>query len=73
MVPTIWAQKDKKANFYRMIFVLATGKIRFINRINDAIVNYQKLTPVFKSSDYQHLQNWKEVFEELSNKVINYV
>ena len=29
MVPTIWAQKDKKANFYRMIFILATGKIRF--------------------------------------------
>ena len=40
----------------------------FINRIDTAIANYKKLHSIFKASDYQHLQNWKEVFEELINK-----
>jgi len=38
----------------------------FINRINEAIANYEKLKSVFKSSDYAHLQNWKKVFEALN-------
>lgn len=37
----------------------------FLNRIDEAIANYRKLPEVFKTSDYQHLLNWKEVFEEL--------
>jgi len=38
----------------------------FLQRIDDAINNYKKLTSVFKSSDYVYLQNWKSVFEELN-------
>ena len=40
----------------------------FINRINDALVNYGKLKSVFKATDYAHLQNWKKVFEALNKK-----
>lgn len=35
----------------------------FLNRINQAISNYQKLTAVYKKDEYKHLFVWKEVFE----------
>jgi serine/threonine protein kinase len=38
----------------------------FINRIDNALTNYGKLTSVFKPTDYAHLQNWKKVFEALN-------
>ena len=38
----------------------------FLRRIEEAINNHRKLPDVFKTSDYQHLLNWKEVFEELN-------
>jgi eukaryotic-like serine/threonine-protein kinase len=37
----------------------------FLNRINQAISNYQKLTAVYKKDDYKHLFVWKEVFEKI--------
>ncbi|MCD4664619.1 MAG: hypothetical protein K8R68_05045, partial [Bacteroidales bacterium] len=37
----------------------------FLDRINKAISNYKLIPEVFKPSDYGHLNNWKEVFEEL--------
>ena len=37
----------------------------FLNRINQAISNYQKLTAVYKKDDYKHLFVWKEVFENI--------
>lgn len=37
----------------------------FLQRINQAISNYQKLTAVFKSDEYKHLIVWKEVFENI--------
>lgn len=37
----------------------------FLNRINQAISNYQKLTSVYKKDDYKHLFVWKEVFENI--------
>ena len=38
----------------------------FLHRIEEAINNHRRLPDVFKTSDYQHLLNWKEVFEELN-------
>lgn len=38
----------------------------YIKRINDAINNYKLLGSVFKPSNYRHLTNWKEVFDELN-------
>lgn len=38
----------------------------FLQRIDEANANYNKLKSVFKSSDYSHLHNWKSVFEELN-------
>lgn len=38
----------------------------FLHRIEEAINNHRRLPAVFKTSDYQHLLNWKEVFEELN-------
>ena len=38
----------------------------FLQRIEEAIINYKRLPDVFKTSDYQHLLNWQEVFEELN-------
>ena len=38
----------------------------FLRRIEEAINNHRRLPDVFKTSDYQHLLNWKEVFEELN-------
>jgi serine/threonine-protein kinase len=37
----------------------------FLNRINQAISNYQKLTAVYKKDEYRHLFVWKEVFENI--------
>ncbi|NOR85725.1 protein kinase [archaeon] len=37
----------------------------FIERIETAIFNYELLSNVFKSSDYAHLRNWKNIFVEL--------
>ena len=37
----------------------------FLQRINQAISNYQKLTAVYKKDDYKHLLVWKEVFENI--------
>ncbi len=37
----------------------------FLQRINRAIGNYQKLTAVYKRDDYKHLLVWKEVFENI--------
>lgn len=37
----------------------------FLNRINQAISNYQKLTAVYKKDEYKHLFVWKEVFENI--------
>jgi eukaryotic-like serine/threonine-protein kinase len=37
----------------------------FLNRINQAISNYQKLTAVYKRDEYKHLFVWKEVFENI--------
>lgn len=37
----------------------------FLNRINQAISNYQKLTAIFKKDEYKHLFVWKEVFEKI--------
>ena len=37
----------------------------FLQRINQAISNYQKLTAVYKRDDYKHLMVWKEVFENI--------
>jgi eukaryotic-like serine/threonine-protein kinase len=37
----------------------------FLNRINQAISNYQKLTAVYKKDEYKHLFVWKEVFEKI--------
>jgi len=38
----------------------------FVKRIDEAISNYKLLSSVFKPSNYSHLLNWKEVFEELN-------
>ncbi len=38
----------------------------FINIVDGAISKYKSLGNVFKPSDYSHLLNWKEVFEELN-------
>lgn len=37
----------------------------FLQRIYQAITNYQKLTAVYKRDDYKHLLVWKEVFENI--------
>ncbi|MCZ2130361.1 MAG: serine/threonine protein kinase [Bacteroidia bacterium] len=37
----------------------------FLNRINEAIQNYRRLTAVYKPDDYKHLFVWKEVFENI--------
>lgn len=37
----------------------------FLQRINQAISNYQRLTAVYKRDDYKHLLVWKEVFENI--------
>lgn len=37
----------------------------FKNRIDQAIVNYQRLKAVYKRDDYKHLIVWKEVFERI--------
>lgn len=37
----------------------------FLQRINQAISNYQKLTAVYKRDDYKHLLVWKKVFENI--------
>jgi eukaryotic-like serine/threonine-protein kinase len=37
----------------------------FLQRINQAISNYQRLTAVYKRDDYRHLLVWKEVFENI--------
>jgi serine/threonine-protein kinase len=37
----------------------------FLQRINQAISNYQRLTTVYKRDDYKHLLVWKEVFEKI--------
>ena len=37
----------------------------FLQRINQAISNYQKLTAVYKRDDYKYLMVWKEVFENI--------
>ncbi len=37
----------------------------FLQRINQAISNYKKLTAVYKRDDYKHLMVWKEVFENI--------
>ena len=39
----------------------------FLQRIDSALINYNKLKSVFKPGDFQYLQNWKEVFTELKN------
>jgi serine/threonine protein kinase len=41
----------------------------FIDRIIIAIENYKKIPSLFKTADFQHLLNWKEVFEELNSKL----
>lgn len=38
----------------------------FLSRISDAIANYRRMPDIFKNSDYQHLLNWKDVFEEIN-------
>lgn len=38
----------------------------FLERIDKARTNYNKLISIFKPSDYSHIQNWKSVFEELN-------
>lgn len=38
----------------------------FLNIVNGAISKFKSLSNVFKPSDYNHLLNWKEVFEELN-------
>lgn len=38
----------------------------FLDRIENANINYNKLKGIFKPSDFSHLQNWKSVFEELN-------
>ena len=38
----------------------------FLHRINDAIGNYRKMPVIFKTADYQHLLNWKTVFEGIN-------
>jgi len=37
----------------------------FLNRIDQAVFNYQKLTAVYKRDEYKHLFVWKEVFEKI--------
>lgn len=37
----------------------------FLQRINQAIYNYQRLTSVYKRDDYKHLLVWKDVFEKI--------
>ncbi len=39
----------------------------FIKRVDNALVNYGKMKTLFKSRDYAHLKNWKNVFENLNN------
>lgn len=38
----------------------------YLNNVDSAISKYKSLGNVFKPSDYKHLLNWKEVFEELN-------
>jgi hypothetical protein len=40
-------------------------QVYFLNRIDEAIRNYQRLTAVYKRDDYKHLLVWKEVFEKI--------
>lgn len=40
-------------------------KAYFLQRINEAISNYQRLTSVYKRDDYKHLFVWREVFEKI--------
>ncbi len=44
---------------------VADKQVYFLQRINQAISNYQKLTAVYKRDDYKHLFVWKEVFEKI--------
>ena len=37
----------------------------FLKRVTQAIINYQRLTAVYKRDDYKHLLVWKEVFENI--------
>lgn len=39
-------------------------KAYFLKRIDEAIVNYQKLPQVFKKEDYRHLIVWKQVISK---------
>jgi serine/threonine-protein kinase len=41
-------------------------RLYFLNRIDQAIKNYQRLTAVYKRDDYRHLLVWKEVFENIN-------
>ena len=46
------------------IKALQDRKTYFLNRIDEAIGNYQRLPQVFKKDDYRHLTVWKEVFSK---------
>ncbi len=39
----------------------------FLSRVDEAINNHKQLPDVFKTSDYQHLLNWKEVFQAINS------
>lgn len=65
------AQNNKLHYIYSVIkevdIIKSTNDKRayFMQRINQAISNYQKLTAVYKRDDYKHLLVWKEVFESI--------
>jgi eukaryotic-like serine/threonine-protein kinase len=47
------------------IKAVANRRSYFLSRIDEAIMNYQKLPHVFKKDDYNHLFVWKAVFNKI--------
>jgi serine/threonine-protein kinase len=41
-------------------------KAYFLNRLDQAIINYQNLPNVFREQDFKHLYVWKEVFNKIA-------
>lgn len=67
------AAQNNKLHFLHSIYSeieymkkLVDKKSYFLQRIDEAISNYQKLQQVFKKEDYKHLYVWKEVFNSLN-------
>lgn len=45
---------------------ISDKKAYFLRRINNAIINFQRLPQVFKRDDFKHLLVWKKVFQKIN-------